>query len=301
MLLYNLRFGWWNVALSPAASQAKTKASATTYPTICSHIVTLMKEQSCDFLALCEVSTDDVRYLAENLELEGITLLDLTQTVGRTRFDIAVIYKNSKIKVRHNSSLSKFMTGHTVKAAQFVEVENLDDSRLIYVYLCHWASRLNGDGELRRIAAANIVYNSAFELMAAGHDVIVMGDFNDNPYDDSLNKHLNANRCHDAVKKYPNEFFYNPFWRSVVSEYKYSHAGVTTTYRSGSHKFKQFLGTIWHSYDQIVVSGSFLNNSYWHLNEFRTHVMTPEAILTNFEDNGHFIDHLPIVCEITRT
>ncbi|MCG3826846.1 endonuclease/exonuclease/phosphatase family protein [Photobacterium damselae] len=301
MLLYNIRFGWWNVALSPSAPQAKTKASTETYPIILNHIRTLMLDDSCDFLALCEVSAQDVQYISDNLELgDGVTLLDLTHTVGRTRFDIAVIYKNTKLKVRHKATLSKPFTGNTVKAAQMVEVENIDDSKQIYLYLCHWASRLNGDGHDKRVTAARMVYDSAIEYMEAGKDVIVMGDFNDNPYDESLYRCLKANRCHDAVKKYPNEFFYNPFWRSVVSEYKYSHAGTQNTYRSGSHKFKQFLGTIWHTYDQIVVSGSFLNNGYWHLNEFRTHILTPASLLADFEDSKHFIDHLPIVCEITR-
>ncbi|WP_340642593.1 endonuclease/exonuclease/phosphatase family protein [Photobacterium damselae] len=300
MLLYNLRFGWWNVALSPAAAQATSKANHANYTTLCTHIETMMKEQSCDFLALCEVSSDDVKHLSVSLELEGITLLDLTEKVGRTRFDMAVIYNNNKINVRHKHSLSKFMTGNTVKAGQLVEVENLDDSKIIHVYLCHWASRLSGEGEDKRIAAADIVYNSASSLMECDADVIVMGDFNDNPFDISLNRHLKANRCHDAVKKYPKEFFYNPFWRSVVSDYKYSHATTNETYRSGSHKFKQFSGTIWHSYDQIMVSGSFLSNNYWHLNEHRTQVVTIEAILSHFDDRNHFIDHLPIICEITR-
>ncbi|CAH6926627.1 Endonuclease/exonuclease/phosphatase [Vibrio chagasii] len=300
MLLYNIRFGWWNVALSPSAPQAKTKANAETYSTICAHIRTLIEDTACDFLALCEVSEEDVRYLSANLGLENVSILNLTQQVGRTRFDIAVIYKNLKIKVRHNRTLSKPMTGNTVKAAQLVEVENIDDSKVIYIYLCHWASRLNGDGEPRRIAAANIVYDSASEFMKSGRDVIVMGDFNDNPYDESLNKCLMASRCHDAVQKYPTEFFYNPFWRSVVSEQKYSHAGKGKTYRSGSHKFKQFLGTIWHSYDQIVVSGSFLTDGYWHLNEYRTEIVTPKELLMDFESSKNFIDHLPIVCEITR-
>lgn len=299
MLLYNLRFAWWNVALSPSAPKAETKADDETYPVICDHIRTLMTDNSCDFLALCEVSDADVRYFIEHLRLENISILNLTHQAGRTRFDVAILYKNDKVAVLHKTNLSKAITGNTVKAAQLVEVKNIDDSKVIYVYLCHWASRLNG-GEDKRQEAARMVRISASELMGKGHDVIVMGDFNDNPYDDSLNKILKANRCHDAVKKYPNEFFYNPFWRTVVSEQKYSYAETNKSYRSGSHKYKQFSGTIWHSYDQIVVSGSFLNNSYWHLNEYRTHVMSPESILSHYSDSNHFIDHLPIVCEITR-
>ncbi|HFG2176232.1 TPA: endonuclease/exonuclease/phosphatase [Vibrio cholerae] len=300
MLLYNIRFGWWNVALSPSAPQAKSKASNKTYPIILNHIRTLMLDCSCDFLALCEVSTQDVQYISEKLGLDDVSILDLTNQVGRTRFDMAVIYKNKKINVQLKSTLSKPFTGNTVKAAQLVEVKNIDDAKLIYIYLCHWASRLNGDGHDKRVTAAKMVYDSASEYMEEGKDVIVMSDFNDNPYDESLYRCLRANRCHDAVKKYPNEFFYNPFWRNVVSEFKYSYAGTQDTYRSGSHKFKQFLGTIWHTYDQIVVSGSFLNNGYWHLNEFRTQILTPTLLLMDFEDTNHFIDHLPIVCEITR-
>lgn len=301
MLLYTLRFGWWNVGLSPAAKNAKSKANSETYATLCNHLESLLLENSCDVLALCEVSSSDVQYFIEHLDIEDIEVLDLTHTAGRTRFDMLVIYNRLKVSAEFQQSLTKSVTGNTVKAAQVVKITNLDDDKDIYLYLCHWASRLNGDGEKRRISAADIVYNSATALMESGNDVIVMGDFNDNPYDKSVHEHLKANRCHDAVIRYPNEYFYNPFWRSVVSEYKYNHASTNTVYRSGTHKFKQFLGTIWHSYDQILVSGSFLTNSYWHLNEFRTHIISPDPLLTHYDDRSSFIDHLPVVCEVTRT
>lgn len=300
MLLYNLRFGWWNTALSPSAPQAKTKANATTYPIVCAHIRTLLQDHSCDFLALCEVSSADVNYFINNLGLNYVSILDLTDPVGRTRFDIAVIYNKNKINVRHKNSLSKPITGRTVKAAQIVTVENIDDSKVIYVYLCHWASRLNGDGEEKRIASANMIYNSATEMMVEEKDVIIMGDFNDNPYDQSLNKHLHASRCHDAVRKHPNEFFYNPFWRSVISEYKYSHVKNSRPYRSGSYKHNEFSGAMWHSYDQAILSGSFLTDGYWRLNEYETKVMSFNSILNDYDNNKNFIDHLPIICEITR-
>lgn len=301
MRLYTLRFCWWNVGLSPAAPSATSKANADTYTTLCNHLENLLLEESMDFLALCEVSSDDVLHFIEHLDIENIGILDLTNDAGRSRFDMVIIYNKAKIGVEHIKGLVKTKTGNTIKAAQLVQLTNLNDNKCIYVYLCHWASRLRGDSESRRIAAADLVYNSATELMSEGHDVIVMGDFNDNPYDASLNSHLHASRCHDAVIKYPNEFFYNPFWRSVVSEKKYSQTTKEVMYRSGTHKFKEFNGTVWHSYDQIIVSGSFLTNSYWHLNEFQTHVMSLNSLLTHYDDKTNFIDHLPIVCEITRS
>lgn len=301
MLLYNLRLGWWNTALSPSAPQAESNASKESYDTVVGHIQFLMLNESCDFLAICEVSSVDVITLREQLSIYDIEILDLTNTVGRTRFDIAVVYKSQKIKVRHIKTLSKVITDNTIKAAQEVEITNIDDQELIYVYLCHWASRLNGDGERRRTSAADIVKNSCHEYLNNDKHVIIMGDFNDNPYDIALIKYLNASYCLDTVRKYPNEYFYNPFWRTLVSESKHSHASInTTTYRAGTHKHKQFNGTLWHSYDQMLFSGQFIINNYWHLNEFATKIVASQQILNDYTDVNKFIDHLPIICEITR-
>jgi len=293
---------WWNTALSPAARSASTKANTETYTIICEHIKKLITELSCDLIAICEVSTEDVAYINSylNMHLTNLKVLDLTCDLGLTRFDIAVIYNAKKIQLNHKHYLSKPFTGSTVKAAQLVEIVNLDDNKTIQLFLCHWASRLSGDGEKRRQKAATIVYSSALELMAENKDVIVMGDFNDNPYDESILNNLNATRCHDAVRKYPTEYFYNPFWRTVVSNKKYSHLSDNDIFRSGTHKYKQFQGTIWHSYDQIMFSGSFLGTGSWHLNEQSTKVIDEIGFINDFENNKNLIDHLPVMCEITR-
>lgn len=300
MILNSLRFGWWNVGLSPASPRAQTKASSITYPILCHHINKILLEQSCDFLGICEVSSNDVKHLAEQINSELFSIIDLTQTAGQTRFDMAVIYNKLKIKAELHRSIFSFKMGNIVKAAQAVDITTLNNDKYIRVYLCHWSSRLDSSGALKRCAAAEQVYSSAVKLMEEGKDVIVMGDFNDNPYDESLNIRLQASRCHDAVKKYPREYFYNPFWRTIVSDLKYSHANNNTEHRSGSYKYKQFSGTIWHSYDQICVSGSFLSNGNWHLNEYETKVLSYEDILEDYSDNRHFIDHLPVICEITE-
>lgn len=293
---------WWNTALSPAARNASTKANAETYKTICEHLKKLITGLSCDLIAICEVSTEDVAYINSylNSHLTNVNMLDLTCEIGRTRFDIAVIYNSEKIHLNHQYYLSKVLTGNTVKAAQLVEIVNLDDKQTIQLFLCHWASRLNGDGEDRRKAAANIVFSSVQDLVSENKDVIVMGDFNDNPYDESILTNLKASRCHDSVRKYPNEFLYNPFWRSVVSDKKYSHLSDNEPFRSGTHKYKQFLGTVWHSYDQIMFSGSFLGTGAWHLNEQNTKVIDEVGFINDFENSKNLIDHLPVMCEITR-
>lgn len=302
MLLYNLRMAWWNTALSPAASSASSKASPDTYTIICGHIKNLISEFSCDLIAICEVSAEDVTHIDSylNLHFASVKILDLTCNLKRTRFDIAVIYNADKIHLNHLHRLTKIQTGSTIKAAQVVELINLDYKEKIQLFLCHWSSRLNGDGDSRRKSAASMVYASAQELMSNGNDVIVMGDFNDNPYDESILANLHASRCHDAVRKHPKEFFYNPFWRSVVSDKKYNHLWRDESFRSGTLKYKQFLGTVWHSYDQIMFSGSFLGTGVWHLNEENTKVVDKVDLTNDFENKENLVNHLPVICEITR-
>jgi hypothetical protein len=295
-----LRMVWWNTALSPVAPGASTKATTETHILITEHIKRLFTEFSCDLVGLCEVSVEDIAYMESNLNLTNIEMLDLTCEVGRTRFDIAVVYNSKKIHLKHRRSLSKTLTDSTIKAAQLVEITNIQDTKSIQLFLCHWASRLRGDGDKRRKAAARILYDDAKLLLDEGQDVIIMGDFNDNPYDGSILDGLNSSRCIDSVRKYPKEYFYNPFWRSVVSKNQYSHTTSKFSFQSGTHRYKEVLGTFWHSYDQIMFSGSFLGTGDWHLNELNTNVIDEIGFVNDFDDKKNIIDHLPVVCEITR-
>ncbi|MBS9927341.1 endonuclease/exonuclease/phosphatase family protein [Vibrio alginolyticus] len=302
MFLQKLKFGWWNVALSPSAKQAKSNSNDDNYKIVEKHINHLIKDEKCDLLALCEVSELDYFHFENTYGNEELGVINLTDEVGRTRFDMLVIYRKERLGVEQVNTLSKPVTGHTIKAAQVLKVTNLDidTDEVFYLYTCHWASRLNGDSDKRRKKAASMVYSDALEYIEAGNHVIVMGDFNDNPYDVSINEELSASRCHDAVKRYPNEYLYNPFWRTVVSGLHYNRHNSSQSFRSGTHKYKEFAGTIWHSYDQIIVSGSLLSGDGWHLNESQTKVIEEVSLLRDFESRHSFLDHLPIVCEVNR-
>ncbi|HCG7114771.1 TPA: endonuclease/exonuclease/phosphatase family protein [Vibrio parahaemolyticus] len=302
MFLQKLKFGWWNVALSPSAQQATSNSNSENYKIVEKHINHLIEDEQCDILALCEVSELDYFHFHNVYDNEELGVINLTDKVGRTRFDMLIIYRKEYLNIEPVNPLSKPVTGHTIKAAQVLKVTNLDidTDEVFYLYTCHWASRLNGDSEKRRKKAASMVYADALEFIEAGHHVIIMGDFNDNPYDVSISEELSASRCHDAVKLYPKEYFYNPFWRTVVSGLQYNHHNTSQTFRSGTLKYKEFAGTMWHSYDQIIVSGSLLSGSGWHLNENQTKVIEEPSLLSDFESNQSFLDHLPIVCEVNR-
>jgi hypothetical protein len=67
MLLYSLKMAWWNTALSPAVGNLTKGDNKEHYATICEHIKNIITKLSCDLIAICEVSTDDVAYITSYL------------------------------------------------------------------------------------------------------------------------------------------------------------------------------------------------------------------------------------------
>ncbi|WP_444906681.1 endonuclease/exonuclease/phosphatase family protein [Microbulbifer sp. SSSA008] len=300
MLLYNLKLCWWNIALSPASPKATSHASDESYGQISEHIKFLFEIEHVDFLAVCEISETDVDKVLNELNFDTMSALPLCDKVGRTRFDIAVFYNKNKITIETDRSITKIIENNTIKAAQVVNLYNLDDGEKISIFLCHWASRLNGNGFERRAKSARLVNDYAMQIMESGEHVIVMGDFNDNPYDSSMIDHLDSSRCIETVARYPKQYLYNPFWREIISAEKYSHTSCGQLFRSGTLKYKSGAGTLWHTYDQMLFSGSFLGQGDWHLNEHETKVLSREEFIEPFDDKDSFIDHMPIVSELTR-
>ncbi len=244
MLLYSLKFAWWNVSLSPAAKSAKPRDSQANYQTVCEQLNHLIVEQGCHFIGLCEVSAADSdaieRYFEIHFEDLDFEIINLAFKVGRTRFDTAVIFNRTRLSVEYLSQISRSMTGQTIKAGQLLSVTDLRYDKSFKLVLCHWPSQLMGDSSDKRTNAGDLVRMTVREFMENDEDVIVMGDFNDNPYDDSVFKNLQAIKCHESVRCYPKEFLYNPFWRSITAQTKYNYLQAEQTiFRSGTLRYKQ--------------------------------------------------------------
>ncbi|EKG0032426.1 endonuclease/exonuclease/phosphatase family protein [Vibrio cholerae] len=250
---------------------------------------------------MCEVSSSDVAELANRLSNTPLKVLDLSFKAGQTRFDTAIVYNPNIFTISHQSDIKNIYRGQTVKAGQHVILTEKVYNEQINVILCHWASSINSSGEDKRLRSADIIYREACNLMSKGERVIIMGDFNDNPYDESMFRRLNATRCHESIKRHPNELLYNPFWRNVVSHIQYNYTkAVLSSFPSGSHKYRSPLGEAWHTYDQILFSGNFLGTGNWHLNEPQTKSIDDKRFLNSILSNLSIFDHLPVMCEITR-
>lgn len=112
----------------------------------------------------------------------------------------------------------------------------------ISVIVNHWPSRLGGQelSEPLRLAAAELSKAIADSIRRVSplRPIIIMGDLNDDPQDESCSRVLGARR--DAYDVPPTGFF-NPWWSILDS------GRGTLTYRGK-----------WNLFDQIIVSGSLL-------------------------------------------
>lgn len=117
------------------------------------------------------------------------------------------------------------------------------------VIVNHWPSRLGGQerSSYLREAAAKLSKHIADSLWAIrpNQGVIIMGDLNDDPQDKSCAVALGAQR--DAEGVAPHGFF-NPWWKVLES-------GVGTLSYRGA----------WNLFDQIIVSGTLMQDSYDNL------------------------------------
>lgn len=158
--------------------------------------------------------------------------------------DCGMLYNPKYFKVLAGNSLhvdlSKFGDGAT---RDVLYVTGLLCGDTVHVLVNHWPSRRGGEAASapRRAAAAGVGRHVIDSLMAINPDtkVIIMGDLNDDPVDASVTKVLGAN---GDRKKVSRSGLFNPFT-------KFYKEGIGTLGYNDS----------WNLFDQIMISGGFLN------------------------------------------
>ncbi len=108
-------------------------------------------------------------------------------------------------------------------------------------YVAHLPSRIGGKGADLRSLGGEIMRKHS-EKMAQkypGIKIVVMGDMNDDPQDDSMAKWLGAVR---KVEDTPEGGFFNPFWDMLMDGY-------------GSLGYRD----VWSIYDQVIPSETLVN------------------------------------------
>jgi endonuclease/exonuclease/phosphatase family metal-dependent hydrolase len=200
-----------------------------------------------DILAICEVESPRAAELlmeALNKKLDSrwqylhVLMKDLN---GGRHIAPAIITRLPVRKelTRLHGKMLRILEGHVVV-----------DGKELTIFATHWTSRVNAGTESGRDKYADTIYKAFAEMYHNNPsiDVLVSGDFNDTPHDESVVKHLHSTADVSAVRSSRSE----PLLYNLLAS-KDSAKGFGTHFYNGH----------WYTFDQILVSPAMLQGNGW--------------------------------------
>ena len=239
------------------------------------------------------------------------TLVDLTRysTLKNLRYkfvhhespdargvDVALLYQPDYFAVLHDEPIRIFFPDapkSTTRDILYVQGK-VPTGDTLHVFVCHFPSRLGGELESanKRNQVATILRQKVDGVFLTNKqtNIIIMGDFNDYPDNESMLAILKAIAPEEAVR---DSTLYNLMFPL--------HRGGKGTHKHGGD---------WGVLDQMIVSGNLLNeNSKFHTRIEDVHIFDADFLLQDdlkylgkqpfrtyvgMKYNGGFSDHLPV-------
>jgi Predicted extracellular nuclease len=243
-------------------------------------------------VGLCEVENDSVLIgLTKYSPLKNLSYrYVMTHSPDQRGIDVALLYQRDQFRLLEYNAYRvplRYPTRDILHVTgQIINHDTLD------VFVCHFPSRLGGEEQSsgHRIAAAKVLREKADSIITVRRHpaVIIMGDFNDYPDNESLFKTLGAKSLTESSSTFVNLMY------PMLDDREH-----------GSHKFQSEWGVL----DQIIVNRPLLES-------FRIAVKTKTAYIfrapflleedkTNggerplrtflgFRYQGGYSDHLPV-------
>ena len=204
-----------------------------------------------DILGACEVENRFViGLLLEKLNLRldrdyGFVISDGQDKRG---IDTVLIYDKAMYTPETETFSLRIIKRNSTRDLFQVHLDTSSGNKLICV-LNHWPSRSGGEFEsepYRIMVAENLAYwiERIHEEQGDEPSIVLMGDFNDNPYDRSMTDYLLAKNSRALVKndRARNRYMYNPMYRFLDAQL-------------GTYVYGNELNIL----DQFVVSKSILS------------------------------------------
>ena len=225
-----------------------------------------------DLLGVCEVENAFALQslagaLAPLLPARDYRLVHVDAERDRRGIDTAFLYDANRLSVNEQEIFSHFVLRRTgtrdITQATFLT----QSGRELIALANHWPSRSGGTETSRgfRTTAGETLgywHERIREVKGDRVAVLAMGDFNDDPFDDSLTTHARATRERGDVRRGRSARLYNLSWRYLSS---------TVTDHQGNER--ELDGTLYYAnngnlFDQILVSkGLLLSDSPLQVDE----------------------------------
>ena len=257
-----------------------------------------------DIMGVCEVENQQVlekmvgKYLSD-LNY-GIAYLESPDNRG---IDNGLIFKSNKFKLLNLQADTVHLSDNWPTRLIFGVNLLTNDDEQITVFVNHWPSRSGGqmESEPNRISAGQTLRNAVNRIFSTNENanIFIVGDFNDDPVNQSVLETLKANpiKC-DSL---PANFEMNSTGELFNLSYQAFEDG------EGSYKYKD----IWNMLDQVIISGSLITGNYIHYicNSFE--VYKPQNIVTRSGKYkgtpfptyggkkylGGYSDHFPVIAK----
>ncbi|MCL1850201.1 MAG: endonuclease [Bacteroidetes bacterium] len=211
--------------------------------------------------------------------------------------DVAMLYRSDRVKIVESRPVSVvFPFEPNTKNRDILYVKALMAEDTLHLFVNHWTSRFGGYGATipKRNYYAQVLRNNVDSLLSMNENanIVIMGDFNDYPTDESMSAYL-------QTKNYKREAAEGTLFNLMFPI-------MEEGQNRGTHKSQEFWGCL----DQFIVSKSLLNaKNKWQV-ENGTAVIFDAPFLLIADEKfggvkafrtylgpkylGGFADHLPI-------
>lgn len=200
----------------------------------------------------------------------GISHFDSPDARG---IDVALIYRKDFFEVLNEKShfleLYNFNSGKPYYSRDQLVVDGLLEGERMFFIVNHWPSRSGGEMRSRpsrnKAAELNIEIIDSINSVHRNPKILTMGDFNDDPKNESIKKILKAKKDRENVR---NNDMYNPY------EKMHSKGVGTLAYRDN-----------WNLFDQIIFSGTYLDKSFKEFSFYKSLIYNKKYL---FNQSGRF-------------
>jgi hypothetical protein len=185
------------------------------------------------------------------------------ESPDRRGVDVALMYQSAAMKVLSSRSATLKIPGRDdFYTRDQLVVTGIIDGETIHFIVNHWPSRSGGEKTSRplRNAAADLTRSLADSIMRFDPNakIIIMGDLNDDPSNESLLEHLKTKKTIEETK--PGELF-NPMYEM------YKKGIGTLAYRDA-----------WNIFDMLIVSYPIINKAEKGFKLYKTKVFDKDFL-----------------------
>lgn len=285
---------WWNTSLSPLGEPRATPADKAY---VAAYLTELRRNLNVDIMALGEVCTEDINDIIAAIGDPYLSFHDATHMVDRCKFDIAILFDRRRLSLDASGSILDSFGKATLKVGEKLSFISCESGEYLHLFVSHWPSRLHcPELDSKRTEIGTSLRKTLDEIRNGATSkqyIVLMGDYNDDPYSPSLSNHLLATRDRELART-NDSFLYNPFWRWLGESAPFVH-GQEIKSICGTHYYSSGSHSRWFTFDQIMFSSAFLRDGPFLLNEEKSMIVWSEDLESRLRSQKEIFDHLPVL------